>query len=73
MSSNKNQSINFEEIYRHTLDQQIGGRSVDPLDESFTRHKVQDRMLDLIKRHGLLDVLISDLGLCSLCRDRTPR
>lgn len=63
-------AITFDEIYRHALDQEIGSRPIDPLIIACTRSRLEDKMLALIKRRGLLDSLLVDLGLCTLCQDR---
>ena len=67
---NHNTNITFEQIFRHTLDQQVSGRPMDPMDLNITLDRVNDAMLDLIKRKSLMDELLVDLGLCSLCHER---
>jgi hypothetical protein len=67
---NHNKNITFDIIFRNSLDQQIAGRPIDRLDVKITVEQIQNAMLNLIKRQGLLDVLLADLGLCNLCSAR---
>lgn len=65
-------SLTFETIFRHLLDQQNFGQ-VDALAVACARTKIENTMLNIIKRRGLMDTLLVELGLCSLCAERQAR
>lgn len=60
--------ITADDLLCYAIDQQEG--QVDALVVACARSKIAETMLSLIKRRGLLDSLLVELGLCALCEER---
>ena len=62
--------IDFETLVRRRVDQLTAGRYADQLAVVAAADKMAQTMLRIIKRRGLLPELLTELGLCDLCRVR---
>lgn len=74
IKGNYNMNIDYDTVVRHRVDQLTAGQyAANPLALALAQDEVNQAMLKLIKRRGLLPELLTNLGLCSLCQVKRGR